>query len=72
MARNTYVLHIFACSVLLTFIARSYYETRLPYVTQDNTPPGPIFKARLLHVDKSVGPEQGVRWKDLPDSFPKK
>ena len=29
-------------------------------VTQDNTPPGSIFKARLLHIGKSVGPEQGV------------
>ena len=32
---------------------------------------GPVFKARLLlHVEKSVGPEQGgCRWKDRADRF---
>ena len=34
--------------------------------------PGPIFKVRLLHVKKGVGPQQtGRRWEDLVDSFPK-
>ena len=29
-------------------------------MTQDNTPPGPIFKARLLHTKMNAGPKQGV------------
>ena len=29
----------------------------VPCVTQDNTPPGPTFKARLLHTKTNAGPE---------------
>ena len=38
-------------------------------MTQDNTPPGPTFKARLLHINKGVGPEQGVVGKISPTAF---
>ena len=41
-------------------------------MTQDNTPPGPIFKARLLHINKGVcRPRTGRRWKYLDNSFPR-
>ena len=38
----------------------------LPQVTQDDTPPGPILKARFLYIEKSVGREQGVIGKIRP------
>ena len=41
-------------------------------MTQDNTPPGPISKARLLHSNKSVGPEQGVLGEISPAAFRKR
>ena len=41
-------------------------------MTQDNTAPGPIFKARLLHVNKSAGPAQGVVGKILSTAFRKR
>ena len=40
-------------------------------MTQDNTPPGPICKARLLHVNKVVGSEQGVVGEISPTAFRK-
>ena len=51
---------------------RQDLKTYLPYVTQDTTPPGTILKARLLHVEKSVGPEQGVVGKISPTAFRKR
>ena len=42
------------------------------YVAQDNTPPGPILKARLLRIRIDVDINQtGCRWKDLANIFPK-
>ena len=35
-------------------------ECCIPYVTQYNTPPGPIIKARLLHIRINVDIKQGV------------
>ena len=40
-------------------------------MTQDITLPGPIFEARSLNMNKSVGPVQGVVGEDLVASFPK-
>ena len=54
-----------AIYLLLCYRARSRvwlcrFAASLPYVTQDNTPPGPIIKARLLRTEKSASPEKGA------------
>ena len=53
---------------------RRYEHTgcRVPYVTQDNTPLGPIFKARLLHIRINVDIKQGVVGKISPTAFRKR
>ena len=49
------------CSSLVRWFDRCcrviHASQELPYMTQDNTPPGwiPVFKARLLHSKKNVG-----------------
>ena len=40
-------------------------------MTQDSTPPGPIFKAGLLHTRNNTSiPQTGCRWKFLTDRCP--
>ena len=52
-------------------LGRSSSKLILPYVTQDNTHPGPTFKARLLHIKQESRSCTERSWKDQTDSFPK-
>ena len=68
----------YAGSILLVSRGECTFEHKVsschgrPQVTQDNTPPGPILKARLLHSKKIVGPEQGAVGKIRPMAFRKR
>ena len=42
------------------FSTPALQSTAVPQVTEDTTPPGPIFKAQVLHSKKSESSEKGV------------
>ena len=55
---------------IVILISPSFCRERcIPYVTQKNTPPGPIFKARLLCTRINVDIKQGVVGKISPTAF---